>query len=438
MRFANPSRGARARTGQGVDTLDLFQRLGLALAIGLLVGIERGWREREGAAGSRVAGIRTFALIGLLGGIWGALYPYTGSIAMGLAALSFAIGFTVFQWRESVVENNLSVTTLIAGLVVFSLGAYAVLGNMAVAGAAGVATFALLAERETLHEFLRKVTWPELRAALLLLAMTFVLLPILPDRNVDPWGALNPYTLWLMTILIAAISYAGYAATRIAGARKGLFYAGAVGGLISSTTVTLTYSQLARKKPEIARQTAPGIIASWIVSLVRMMALASIIAPVLFVPLVLPISAAVAVLVAIAFLFNARAEEEAQTQAPQLALTNPFELGEVLRFGLLLAAVMLVAKLLLVAFGQSGLLPLAAVTGLADVDPITLSTARMLGTSLTPEGAALAILVAGGSNVVAKAGVAATVGGFRHGIPIVAAGALALVAGGIVRFFLGF
>ena len=415
-----------------MDTLDLFQRLGLALAIGLLVGIERGWREREGAAGSRVAGIRTFALIGLLGGIWGALYPYTGSIEMGLAALAFAAGFTVFQWRESVVENNLSVTTLIAGLVIFALGAYSVLGNMAVAGAAGVATFALLAERETLHDFLRKVTWPELRAALLLLAMTFVLLPILPDRAVDPWGALNPSTLWLMTILIAAISYAGYAATRIAGARKGLFYAGAVGGLVSSTTVTLTYSRLARKKPEVARQTALGIVASWIVSLVRMTALATIIAPALFVPLALPILAAVGVLIAIGFLLNERAAEGAQ--APQLGLTNPFELGEVLQFGLLLAAVMLVAKLLLAGFGQSGLLPLAAITGLADVDPITLSVARMLGTGLTPGGAALAILIAGGSNLVAKAGVAVAVGGFRYGLPFAGAAALAIAAGGIVLF----
>lgn len=246
-----------------MDTIDLFQRLALALAIGLLVGIERGWREREGPSGSRVAGIRTFALIGLLGGIWGALYPVTGGPALGFGALGFAIGFTVFQWRESVAENNFSATALIAGLVTFALGVYAVLGNMAAAGAAGVVTFALLAEREALHEFLKKVTWQELRAALLLLAMSFVLLPILPNEPVDPWGAINPYVLWLMTILIAAISYGGYIATRLAGARRGLFYAGAVGGLISSTTVTLVYSQRARKDPALVSQTAPGIVASW-------------------------------------------------------------------------------------------------------------------------------------------------------------------------------
>lgn len=417
-----------------MDTLELFQRLGLALAIGFLVGVERGWREREGAAGSRVAGIRTYALIGLLGGIWGALYPYTGGIAMGFAVFAFAIGLTVFEWRESVAENNLSATALIAGLVVFALGAFAVLGNMAAAGAAGVVTFALLAEREALHEFLKKVTWPELRAALVLLAMTFVLLPILPDKTVDPWGALNPYVLWLMTILIAAISYAGYAAMRIAGARRGLFYAGALGGLVSSTAVTLSYSELARKKPELAGQASPGIVAAWIVSLVRMTALASAIAPALLVPLAAPIAAAVTVLVAVGLFFDLKAAR--LTEAPSLGLTNPFELSEVLRFGLLLAVVMVIARRLFLAFGQSGLLPLAAVTGLADVDPITLSAARMTGTGLGAEAAALAVLAAGGANLVAKAAVAVAAGGLRHGVPLAVAGLLAIGAGALVRFLL--
>ncbi len=422
-----------------MGTLDLFERIGLALAIGLLIGIERGWREREGPSGSRVAGIRTFALIGLLGGIWGALYPLTGGWALGLAGLGFAIAFTVFQWRESVAENNLSATALIAGLLTFALGAYAVLGNMTLAGAAGVAAFALLAEREALHEFLKKMTWPELRAALVLLAMTFVLLPVLPNRAIDPWGALNPYVLWLMTILIAVISYAGYLATRIAGPRRGLLFAGAFGALISSTMVTLTYSQSARKNPAIARQNQTGIVAAWIVSLVRMTALGCAIAPALVVPLAPPIGAGVIVLLAIGFFFDRRVAHAAEP--PRMTLVNPFELGEVLRFGLLLAVVMLIAKLLLAQFGQSGLLPLAAATGLADVDPITLSTARMLSGgvapfSLTPAGAALAILVAAGANLVTKAGVAVVMGGPRLGTELAATAAFVIAVGVAVWFLL--
>jgi len=416
-----------------MDTVDLFQRLGLALAIGSLIGIERGWQEREGPSGSRVAGIRTFALIGLLGGVWGAMFDQIGALPLGLAALGLAIGLTAFEWRLSIAENKLSATGLVAGLLTFALGAFAVMGNMAAAGAAGVAATALLAEREALHNFLKRMTWPELRAALLLLAMSFVLLPVLPDRAIDPWGALNLHLLWLMTILIAAISYAGYIATRLAGPRRGLLYAGAVGGLVSSTTVTLVYSQLVKKQPALAGQTAPGIIASWIVSLLRMASLASAIAPPLFVPLALPIIGASLLLAAVGFFFDRRAAHT--LEPPPLDLANPFEIGEVLRFGLLLAVIMVAAKLLLNGFGANGLLPLAAVTGLADVDPITLSVSRMLGVSLTPAAGALAILLAGAANLVAKAAVALGVGGFRHGAPLALAGAASIALGAAIHFF---
>ncbi len=414
-----------------MDTLDLFQRLGLALAIGLLIGIERGWQEREAASGSRVAGIRTFALTGLLGGVWGALFPVIGPIPLGLAAFGFAAALTVFDWRRAVAENNFSATGMIAGLLTFALGAFAVMGNMAAAAAAAVAATALLAEREALHEWLKKVTWPELRSGLLLLAMSFVLLPVLPNHAIDPWGALNPYVLWLMTVLIAAISYAGYIATRVAGPRRGLFYAGAVGGLISSTTVTLVYSQLVRKQPALRGQTAPGIMASWVVSLLRMGALASILAPPLFMPLSLPILGAALLLAGAGLLFDHRAARA--MEAPPLDLANPFEIGEVLRFGLLLAVIMVVARLLLTSFGASGLLPLAAVTGLADVDPITLSVARMLGVHLSADAGALAILVAGAANLLTKGTVAVAVGGWRHGMLLALAAGCAIALGGAIH-----
>ncbi|MFL5236156.1 MAG: MgtC/SapB family protein [Rhizomicrobium sp.] len=178
---------------------ELIQRIGIALAIGFLIGVERGWRERDEADGSRAAGIRTFALIGLLGGIAGALYPMIGGAAFGLIALAFAAGFLVFQWRESVEKNNVSATEMIAGLLTFLLGAYAVLGQPIVAGAAGVAATFVLATREGLHGFVRHLSWAELRSAILLLAMSVIILPVLPDRFVDPWGLFNPHKLWLMT-----------------------------------------------------------------------------------------------------------------------------------------------------------------------------------------------------------------------------------------------
>ncbi len=333
-----------------MTTFDLFQRLGLALAIGFLIGVERGWQERGGIEGSRVAGIRTFSLIGLLGGVWGAMYGQIGALPLGLAALGLAIGLTAFEWRLSIVENKLSATGLIAGLLTFALGAFAVMGDMAAAAASAVAATALLAEREALHNFLKRVTWPELRAALLLLAMTFVLLPVLPNHTIDPWGALNPYRLWLLTLLIAAISYAGYVATRVAGPRNGLLYAGIVGGMVTSTAVTLTYSRFAKTQPETRSEVAMAVLASWIVSLLRMGALASLIAPSLMVPLLPPIIGAAALLTVVGFMFYSRMTKAAKP--PELLLENPFELKIVLRFGLLLGVVTVAAKLLANAFGK--------------------------------------------------------------------------------------
>jgi len=192
-----------------MDTYALLERLLLALAIGLLIGVERGWQEREVKDGGRAAGVRTYALIGLLGGICALLSAFVGNFFLGAAALAFAASLAMFEWREAVASNSSSATGLIAGLVAFVLGAYAVLGNMVVAGASGIAATIILAERQTLHAFVANLKWVELRSALILLVMSFVLLPLVPDHPVDPWGALNPRQLWLMVVISAALSYVG-------------------------------------------------------------------------------------------------------------------------------------------------------------------------------------------------------------------------------------
>lgn len=163
-----------------------LQRAGLSVAIGLLMGVERGWQERRERSGWRVAGIRTYTLIGTLGGICGLL---TGSspFALSLCFFAFAIPFGILEWRRIDHSNNFSATNFVAGLLTFALGAYAAAGNMLVAAAGAVISAAVLAERHVLHGFLRHLRWVELRGAIVLLAMTVVLLPVLPDRTIDPW-----------------------------------------------------------------------------------------------------------------------------------------------------------------------------------------------------------------------------------------------------------
>jgi uncharacterized membrane protein (DUF4010 family) len=410
-----------------VGALDLFQRLGLALAIGLLIGLERGWHEREQGEGTRTAGFRTFALIGLLGGVWGALTPELGPVPLSAAGLGFAAAFILFEWREGVARNDFSVTSTIAGLLVFAIGVYAVLGNRAVAAAAGVVTMALLAARRTLHGFLRRLTWPELRSAIVLLAMTFLLLPILPDRTIDPWDAVNPHALWLMIVLIAAISFFGYVAVRVLGPDRGVLVSAATGALISSTTVTLNHSRLAAHERVEHASLIVAILVAWIVSLARMSAIAIAVNPMLLTPLAAPILSAMAVLALAGFALYGRSASDHLPKTE--GLRHPLDLQFVLGFGALLAAITVAMKALTNAFGSAGALTLAGLAGFVDVDPVTLSSARLAGSTLKLEAAAEAIMLAAAANMVTKMAVTLTVGGVKFGWRLALAGALAIAAG---------
>ena len=419
-----------------VDTLDLFQRLGLSLAIGLLIGLERGWRERDQGEGTRTAGIRTFALIGLLGGLWGAMTPALGPVPMAAAGLAFAVAFILFQWRESTARNDYSVTSTVVGLTVFALGAFAVLGNQAVAAGAGVATLALLAARTNLHEFLKKLTWPELRSAVVLLAMTFLLLPVLPNRTVDPWGAINPYELWLLTVMIAVLAFVGYVAVRLLGEHRGLMISAAAGAIVSSTTVTLNNSRLAAQGGSDNPTLSVAILTAWMVSLTRMTAIAVAVNPMLLTALGPPIGVALAVLALAAFLFRQFSKDE--KAHAQTVFANPLDILFVLRFGALLSAIVVASRILSSTFGEGGVLVLAGISGFVDVDPITLSAARAAGASMSIGAAAQAIVLAAAANMVTKMAVTVLVGGIRFGAKLTLAGVVALASGAAAMAATGF
>src|SRR5690606_7336475 len=225
-------------------------RLAVALGLGLLFGLERGWKQREDAAGTRTAGIRTFALIGLLGGLLGEVAQSAGLsgaggfvLAFGLAA--FAVTFAQFCRDENRAEGIFSATTAIAGMVAFALGVYAQWGDLRLVAAAGVAAVVVLASREALHGLVSGLTWQELRAALVLLVMTFIALPLLPSDPVGPLGGINLRDLWLLAILLAGVSFVGYAAIKYVGATRGILVAAAAGALVSSTAVTAANAQRA-------------------------------------------------------------------------------------------------------------------------------------------------------------------------------------------------
>ncbi len=415
-------------------TLDLISRLAVALGIGLLVGIERGWQEREEPEGGRTAGIRTFALIGLFGGVSAALVPHAGPWPLTAALLALTGSVTWFKYRESIKDSNYSVTGVVAALITFALGALAVLGPVQVAVSSGVAMTLLLAARKSLHSWLRKLTWKEFRSGLLLVAMTFLALPLLPNRPIDPWGAINPYELWLLTIMIAAISGAGYVAVKAAGPSRGILFGAIATGLVSSTSATLTSARRVRDggSPELL---ATGATVSSAMSFLRTLAIALIIVPGISIYLAAAFIPAAAVIGIIASLFWGSAELKKESAASLAGkLDNPIDISFVLRFGVLLAAVLAITKLAARKFGGMSFVGLAVVTGIADVDPITLSAPGVVKSGASA-AAAIAVLVAAVSNMTSKSVIAFTVGGRVYGmrhlliaLAAMGAGALGLIA----------
>ena len=416
-----------------MDEYETLTRLGLALAIGLLIGVERGWREREEAEGERAAGLRTFALIGLFGGLWGLLSKELGAQALGLVFLAFAVAATVFRWRETEREGTFGMTTLIAAFLAFSLGVYAAVGDMTVAAAAGVAAVVLLAAKEWLHAWLKVITYAELRATLILLAMSFIALPILPDRGYGPYDAINPHGLWLMTIAIAGVSFIGYVAVKIGGARYGALLAGTAGGLVSSTAATLDLARKARAAPATWRLQLAGALAASATMFIRVGVVVALFGPGLLDRVAGPLAAAAVVTVGIALALDPPWSKAAvEPPGDGAAFTNPFEFRAVLGFAALLALILILSKALTEAFGGEGGIVLAAITGLADVDAITLSMTQIVGSKASAAEAEIAILIAVAANSLSKSGMAVVVGGRRFGLVYLASSVAALVAGGAV------
>jgi uncharacterized membrane protein (DUF4010 family) len=414
-----------------MDTYQLIQRLAVALAIGLIIGIERGWKQRAEPEGERAAGMRTLALSGLLGGVWGALALGTGG--WGVASLSVAFAaFTAvvatFRYREMQEEGSFGATTVVAAMLAFALGAFAVLGDPRAAAAAGVATAMLLALKAVLHAWLERLTWEELRSGLILLAMTVIMLPLLPDRELSPWFPVNPREVWLMTIFIAALSFAGYVAIRVAGPGFGILFSGLAGGLVSSTAVTLNMAHLARRHPDHQQMLAAATMLAGAMMMLRVLVVVTAVNFAL-VPSLAP-ALVVGALAQAGFgvLLAKRASDNADGDAA-LKLKNPLDLPAVLTFGALLAVIMALANGLAVWAGSAGAYALAAASGIVDVDAISLSMARLTPKRLDATSAIIAILIAVAVNSVAKVVLASSTAGMAFARLLVPVLAATLIAG---------
>ena len=390
----------------------LISRLAVALGIGLLIGLERGWKTREVAPGHRAAGIRTFALCGLLGGIDAALAQTTGTplgvgLVLGLGFAVYAAIFAVLERDADRAAGNYSATTTIAGLLTFGLGAYAVIGDMRAAAAAAIVATAILAARAEIHAWIARITWPELRSALVLLAMTFVILPVVPDTLIGPSGGVNPREVWLIAIVLAAVSFLGYGAVRLFGAKRGVLLSALAGGLVSSTAVTLTNARRAAAHESTPLLLAAGVAVASAVSFLRVIAIVAALQPGLLIVIgpVLGVATLAAVLYAVHAVYQ-RGGTDKNDAPPPAEFTNPFSFWPVVGFAVFLGVVIMLGRAIGDSFGAQGALLGAAGLGLADIDAVTISLARLVPDPLGLFAASLAILAAVASNMVSKLAIA--------------------------------
>jgi uncharacterized membrane protein (DUF4010 family) len=410
----------------------------IAILLGALVGIEREKRKTEEGEGESTAGLRTFILLALLGAAAGwlsreASAPWTLAAALLIVGAFVAIGYYITARTK---PDSIGLTTEVAAIVVFLLGAMVMLGNQELAIGLGVTAAAVLAYKQPLHGFVAKLGWDDVYAGVRLLIATFIALPLLPNEPIDPWGALNPYSLWLLVILIASLSLVGYVLTRMLGSGRGAAITGLAGGLVSSTAVTLSFAKEARDRPQRAGVLACGSLLAWTAMFARVIVEVAVVNRALLGPVLVPFAVMAVVVGGFAafFYFRGGTERDGAGEG-DLLIKNPFSLTAAAKFAVLFALVLLAVKIVQENSPPGGLYAVAALAGLTDVDAITLSMAEFAKNG-EPSVAVIAIVIAALTNTVVKCGMAVGLAGLSLGRPLIISTAATLLAGLAAAFVL--
>lgn len=395
-----------AQSGMSVEMIRGFV---VAIFIGALLGIER--EKRIAEKGYGIGGIRTFVLVAESGAMAMCLAQTTGwswLFAAGLLAVAVLVGGAMTAQARAH-PDHAGLTTSAALISAFLLGGLAMQEPPLLAVALAILNSAVMAYRTPLHEMVVRLDRSDLYAGLKLLIATFVVLPLLPNRTVDPWQVLNPYRAWWLVVLISALSMVGYIATRWLGPARGVLTTGVFGGLVSSTAVTMSLARQSRAGDEtIASAAAAGIAWAWAVMFGRMGAILLIAAPPLFAALWPGLGLSLGACALAGVFAGRRAVVRAAGEVP---LKNPFSLGAAMKFATMFVGIAALVRLVRGALPGVGLLAAAALAGVTDVDAITLSLAESARRAADP-WLAPAVLTAAAANTVVKYGMVA-VGGAR-------------------------
>lgn len=399
------------------DPLALFGRLGAALAIGLLIGTQREFQFRKEDNGTRgpIAGIRTYPLVALGGGLAALLSGLYGS-GLVLAVVLLIVGaMAVVAYRTTSAQGDLGLTTEVALAVTALAGALCVTGPLEVAAGAGVAMAVLLELKPQTRRFVRALDDDDISAVLKFAAVSALVLPVLPDETYGPppFDVVSPFKVWLMVVFISGISFLGYVLVQVIGAKRGVGITGIVGGLASSTAVTLSFAERSRDQARLSSALALGIILAWTVMFARVLVEAGVVNPALLAEVWPAIAAGggAGLLYAGVLWWRGRSDHETPEEGHR-PFTNPFELKSALAFGALYAIILVGSRAAEMYLGTTGLYASAIASGLADVDAVTLTMAELSGAggTLPVETAGRAVVLAAASNTVVKGGIVLSIG----------------------------
>lgn len=388
-----------------MDLHSIFLKFGLSIAIGVFIGLQREHASKDSTQ-EISTGIRTFALMGLVGCTAAMLSDRLGSpwpfVTLALLSGLLILGGSVIDaWR-----GETGLTTEFSALLTIALGALIYLGHIAPAIAASVAVAVLISFKLEIHAFVRNLTREDIIAALKFAVITAIVLPVLPNKKFgpEPFNVFNPHTIWLLVVLISAISFVGYVLIKITGSRRGIWLAGMLGGLVSSTAVTLTMTQRSKNAPQLASSLTRAVLISWTIMYGRVLVVMGVVQR----PLLRFLWPAMVTCAIFGLLYSLflHFSNKRHFGSEELTFVNPFELGPAIKFGLLFSLILLFSKAASIYMGDSGLYVAGILSGLADVDAISLSVAALAGShTISMESAARVIILACAANTLLKTGV---------------------------------
>jgi uncharacterized membrane protein (DUF4010 family) len=406
--------------------IDAMVRIGAAALGGLAVGIEREWSGHASGPNARFAGLRTFTLLGGLAGIAGWLWDHADQVP-AVVLLAGGVALVVAAYAAAS-RHSIEATTEVAGLVVLGAAFLAGRGHLTLSSGLIATTVLVLVEKSRLHELVGRLNDEEIRAGARFGVMAVVILPLLPDGAYGPFGAFQPRALWAMVLLFAGISFTGYAVRRAIAGTQGDALAGLIGGLVSSTQVTLVHARTSRSEPRRAMSLACGAIAASTVLFVRTELAAAVLNQDLALAMLPYIGAGLlSGLIASAATLR-RSSSRGELPPPR----NPLQLREALQMAVVFQLVIVLAHVMRDWLGDTGLVISGAIAGVTDVDAATISMARSIGEGVAPAAAAQAVAAGILANTVLKLVLAVALGDRKFGLATGAGLAATIVAIGAV------